>query len=130
MRIQELVKSFGGNGSLHSICAGSFGPAMQRIGEIVRTNLTDCLDGPLLDTDASAPGVQPDCAVTEAVVSGSGTIRRALPACASGTTPCWSILSPGDPRSRCGARPQLDVQRKDPAAPGTSVTVKCATSTQ
>jgi hypothetical protein len=51
-----------------------------------------CFDEPLADTDA-APGIQPDCTVTEHI--GRGTPdehERLMAACGTGALPCWKIV--------------------------------------
>jgi hypothetical protein len=125
MRIQELVDAFGDNGTISSICADDFGPALRRTGELVRRSLDRrCLDLPFVDGDPRAPGIQPDCVVTEKSAGAS----RALPRCSSsGEKPCWNLLPPGQAGNGCQKGHYFDVTRASAAPAGTTLSIRCAT---
>jgi hypothetical protein len=78
-----------------------------------------CLYGDLLDGDATLPGVQPSCTVSDT----GGTYA----ACGDdGATPCWRIsTNPSD----CGSDPEFTIDRGalDPPTLINYVTVECVT---
>jgi hypothetical protein len=125
LRVKAFVDAFGDNGTFSSICADDFSPAMAKIGQLINQKLENqCFDQPLVDTDPKTPGLQPDCAVTETVGSGQ---PQPLPSCATGRSPCWTFVPPGDPQNTCAVGYKINIQRTAPAAPGTQAVVRCQT---
>jgi hypothetical protein len=125
IRIRKFVESFGANGSLHSICADDFSPAMKQIGEKLAAVVgTPCISAPLVDTKPD-PGVQADCQVIDKVPSGSGFMETPLPNCDTGKTPCWK-LAPDPTCTESGFKMAVD-RGGAMAAPGTQQAIKCRT---
>jgi hypothetical protein len=88
LRVKQFVDAFGVNGSFESICADDFRPVLDRIGEKLRIwGGALCIGAPPVDT-SPAPGVQPDCVVSERV---PGHAETPLPACGGGEVPCWRV---------------------------------------
>jgi hypothetical protein len=121
LRIKQFVESFGDNGAFESICSGDFRPVLQRMGERLRVFVDPDLCLPPTVDRSPAPGVQPDCVVSERAAGGNG--ETVLPPCDTATTqPCWrSIESP----PWCPG-PLLVIEGQ-PAPPETLVTIKCRT---
>jgi hypothetical protein len=131
LRIQQFVKAFGDNGSLHSICDNDFGPAMDKIGMKLAAKLGNpCINAPLLDTDSSTPGLQAECVVTDVVpatTAGGTATSNVLPQCkAGGPRPCWQLAADA---ANCPAFVyKVDVDRGTmPPVPGTQQSIKCRT---
>jgi hypothetical protein len=127
IRIKKFVEAFGSNGSLHSICANDFSPAMKQIGEKLAAKVGNpCIGAPLVDTRPD-PGVQADCSVIDRVpAAGGGYQDQALPPCGAGnSTPCWKLAA--DPTcAQSGYK--IDVDRGGMfAPPGTQQAIKCLT---
>jgi hypothetical protein len=126
LRIKEFVESFGQNGSLHSICADDFSPAMQQIGERLAAKLaTPCITAPIVDTRPD-PGVQADCQVIDRIPRDKGFEDVLLPACGGGNpVPCWRLT----PDSSCAESGfKMTVDRGGQLAPlGAQQAITCLT---
>jgi hypothetical protein len=123
LRTRRFVEAFAANGSLHSICADDFRPAMSAIGSKLRTIMARaCLDAPPADTRPDQPALQPQCIVTERSPGAAATV---LPACSGANTPCWSLL-PDQSCAASGFKVSVDRGGVLPP-PGTEQTVKCLT---
>jgi hypothetical protein len=87
VRINELVRQFGANGTTLSICADDFSPALSNIAsEIVEYVNAPCIQGRI----AKRPGTtREDCTVTDNTTGGS------VPACADtgGAAGCWRLVA-------------------------------------
>lgn len=126
IRIKKFVDSFGPNGSVHSICADEFKDAMKNIADKLASKLTTpCIEEPLIDTQPSMPGVQPDCAVSDKVpAAGGGYTETPLPKCSSGAMPCWDLVA--DPMcTTSGFKMSVKRPGNGMAAPGTVQSIKC-----
>jgi hypothetical protein len=123
IRVKKFVESFGNNGSLHSICADDFSPAMKQIGEKLAATLsTPCIESSLADTRPD-PGVQPECEVIDRVPDPAGGYDDvAVPPCGGGQPTCWQ-LKPDPACARSGFR--LEVRRAQPAPQGMQQVIKC-----
>ena len=68
LRLKQFVDAFGANGQVFSICNSDFTNAMQQIGNtIVQLVKPGCVDYPLIDTDPTTLGTQPECQAVERV---------------------------------------------------------------
>jgi hypothetical protein len=125
LRINKFVKSFGDRGQMYSICQDDFSPVLREIGKAIGKLLQpSCLEKPVADRDP-APGVQPECVVTERRKTPGGTADRLLPACGPGVqAPCWKLV----PDETCGGRVKYEIDRAgETPPPDTEEIVKCLT---
>jgi hypothetical protein len=122
VRLAEFVRAFGENGSLYSICAQDFGPALQTIAEKLSQLIgPKCIGGTLANPT--------DCTVTDHFTrqGGGGTNDTVVPACDAngGTPPCWR-LEPGNGANMCAPGTfVMNIERGGMMAPLNS-TVSCA----
>jgi hypothetical protein len=125
LRIKEFVEAFGANGSLHSICANDFSPAMRQIGETLAAKLgTPCISAPVVDTRPE-PGVQADCQVVDRIPNDRGVDVVNLASCRDAKPPCWQLMA--DPTcTESGFKIAIDRGGQLPV-PGTQEAVKCLT---
>ncbi len=122
IRLANLVQQLGGHGIYQSVCQSDYTSALTQIGQLLQAIATPCITGAIdtTDTDATNPGVQPACTVTQ-----NGT---AMPLChmldpttpASTTTPCvWFATD-----AACAATPtQLELHLVNATIP---VALSCA----
>ena len=113
IRTSALVKQFGVNGLLLSICDAEFAGALVSIAEKIGEHVAKpCISGRV----AKKPGTdRADCTVVSSAAGDTGKIiETPIAACADtgGAGPCWQ-LAPGE--GTCPAQ-TIDVVR-DPAAP-------------
>lgn len=109
-RLYAFSQQFPQRGGFSSICylpsGGFLGQALAYLtpgfGPIIGM---PCFEVPLADVDPTAPGVQPDCSVSERI----GVQERLMAACGTGELPCWRIVED----SQCGAGQhlRLDIDR-------------------
>ncbi len=67
VRIDELARRFGGNGTSSSICATDLAPQLREVTRLLKHPLgVVCLDTTRLRDSDTAPGIQPTCTVTDA----------------------------------------------------------------
>lgn len=129
IRVKQFVESFGENGTIDNICDGDFGPAMQKIGDKLKSVLSNtCVTAKLIDRDLVADGVQADCQVADrAPIPGSSKyMDTPLPNCSSGKMPCWTAQP--DPANCAASGYKIDVNRGGEMAPqGTTQVIKCLT---
>jgi hypothetical protein len=130
LRLKQFVESFGASGSFFSICQEDFTPALRQIGEKLAAKLGNpCISAPVVDTNGSMAGVQPDCQVIDRIPAAGGFKDEALPPCSnnvrSPSGACWRLA--GDPG--CGESGfKIDVDRGGKMAlPGTQQAIKCLT---
>jgi hypothetical protein len=125
VRLNELVAAFGERGTIQSICADDFSPAMKKIGdEIARRASVQCLEGPVVDLDP-APGLQANCEVFEQTSTADGLVRSLIPSCETSAPPCWRLQISRD-CVKSSARMSVDRAGR-PAPPQTRTTVLCET---
>jgi hypothetical protein len=77
-----------------TICNADLSEGLQTIGALIRDRISEvCFYNPLLDVDASTPGPQYDCSVTEVRIRPNVPEEelRIIPACGTGALPCWRI---------------------------------------
>jgi hypothetical protein len=125
VRIKNFVEAFGANGSIHSICADDFSPAMHTIGEkLAQVVENPCIDVPLIDTSPDN-GVQPDCAVIDHMPENDGFVDQAIRPCSGSVSPCWKL----NPAAACQASGfQIEVDRGSSLPPpGTQQVIRCLT---
>jgi hypothetical protein len=107
VRITQWAASFGANGSVASICAGSFDLAMQGIGNRVSSLFRPtCAAGPF------AANGQPACRVIDQTASGGSALTQtALPNCADNgnVAPCWTAIND---TTSCGAGKRVTINRE------------------
>lgn len=103
VRLSELAQAFGPNGLFETLCADSFAPALQRIGDKVIHGVTPpCLDDKVVDADPQTPALEADCtAIADDDHGNMMPLARCLDA---SSAPCWEIIS--DP-ANCGARKRV-----------------------
>ena len=102
----ELIDALGAN-SLAEQAYARFVPFGPKV-------VAPCFDAPLLDLDAEAPGVQPDCVVEDA--------HQVIPRC--GTTPqfpCWRVTT--DEYCVAAEHQRIDVMRGDFDPPDNNLVV-------
>ena len=119
VRIDQLTHAFPGRGSFQTVCQQDLTVSLSNIGYQARQLIGDpCLAVAIADTDASAPGIQPMCAVTE------GT--RDVPACdGMNLDYCWQLVDDGQ---RCASSPEhlrFEILRASPAPVSTYIHVRC-----
>jgi hypothetical protein len=106
LRNAAFVDQFGANGLKFSICQPDFSSPMSMIGDVFPKRYQPlCIAGTLVDVDAAAPGLQPDCLVVLSTPTvdpsdSSKVIFRdssPLPACPAGSgngtvaNTCWQL---------------------------------------
>jgi hypothetical protein len=128
VRLKNFVDAFGDLGSWHSMCEPDLAPAIRAIGGTIAVTITEgvCLPALTRDTDASRPGLQPECNVTARFPAAPGTAaqKRVVPACAVGPAPCWELTD----NAACPGR-FLRVSDPDRSAAGAVATASCSTCT-
>jgi hypothetical protein len=155
IRLERVVSAFGANGHFSSICAGDFGPALQRLGERILGNIDQCLDSLPLTKDgelACGAGVplgpgqtceqscldRADCVVTQTRGYGTEEDRELIPRCPAelfrsasstgcgSTCPCWRLI----PKGSCSSGPglALDILRAGDPPRGAIAQLSCQTS--
>ena len=112
VRINELVRQFGANGTTLSICDDDFSPALSNIAsEIVEYVNAPCIQGRI----AKRPGTtREDCTVTD------NTTRGSLPACvdSGGAAGCWQLVAGA---AACGGGVSVSVE----GSASQDITVDC-----
>ncbi len=92
VRTADLLSQFR-HSARETICDGDLSRALVEIGVLIRDGLLDsCFKSVLADLDP-APGLQPDCAVSDyrRLPDGSRIELGVIPACGDGALPCWRI---------------------------------------
>jgi hypothetical protein len=134
LRLKKFIDAFGAHGQHFSICNNDFSPAMTQIGQAIAQVLKPgCVQYPLIDTDPTVAGVQPECQVVDKTLCntpGLGTClaegyqENPLPECIDPTTqlpldptnpaltdipdsarPCWYLYYTMDPVTGCPNAP-------------------------
>lgn len=126
VRIKQWVDAF--KGSFATICDSSFDLAMSRIAAQIATAMgPECFPGRLVDTDLDprAPGVQPNCTVTDILVDDKGVkTETPVPSCtaSAGAMPCWALATDQTACSRFGGTSIVVARHDRPATLSTRVT--------
>lgn len=117
-----------------SLCDSDLSGALQTVADLLAAVLgTPCLVGALIDTDASTPGVQPNCQVSEVThPRADDQIEKVMPACdtpanpeASTNKPCY-VIRPADQCSEYDTGLGVEVFRtEDNVPPDTVLWVRC-----
>ena len=117
LRHKEFIDAYGVNGTYYSICSSDFtGPMAQLSGGGVGMTPQDCVRYPLLDTDPTTPGVQPECQALLVM----GSTQTPLPECLDPNSqlpldptnpqttnvpdtarPCWYLYYDPNPTTGC-----------------------------
>lgn len=128
VRMQQWASALGG--TTYSICADSFVPALQSIGQaIVDRASAMCFDGSSSPRNDGTN--QPGCRVADlSVGSPAGQSGSLISNCADtgGASPCWTAV---DDPVRCGSGVKsLVIRRVSPAPASSYVGINCAPCTQ
>lgn len=135
LRLDEFRSQFGDRGLFRTVCQADYSSALADIGKLLIKALSPCLEGTLdtRDRDADAPGLQPDCVVTEVQSADTDTeVDTLIPECkmlAPGRpdlagAPCWWVAV--DPACETETQLSLHVERSAAPPPGSVVRVSCA----
>jgi hypothetical protein len=124
IRVSELVRQFGGNGLLLSICDAEFDRALENIAQNIEILIKPpCIEGQV----ATRPGTTvPDCTVVSHTRTNGRDIDSAVPACADngGAAPCWNLVAG---QAACTGRTvQITSDPTAPTATSQDATVACA----
>jgi hypothetical protein len=137
-RLGAFVDAFGSKGLFHTVCESDYSQALTDIGKLIITGLSPCLEGELdtRDRDATNPGLQPDCTVSELTnVETPDENEVEIPRCAmadattpvaGGTRPCWWVAPDATQCSGTATQLAIHVERPTNEA-GTDIRVSCAT---
>jgi hypothetical protein len=129
LRLEQFTRSFRNN-TVATICQADLKNAMKQIGEKFALVLENtCITSPLVDTDLTTAGVQPDCQVRDRVPRDEGGYtEQPLPQCQFGGSPCWELT----PDVACGSGYRTTVRRPNntPPPPSTLQVVQCLTCTE
>ena len=128
-RLADFTSRFGDRGTFHSVCANDYSPALADIGHTLFTMMSKCLEGPIdmADTDASNPGLQPACTVTDQplglVIPACDMLDPITPDPASPRPCAWFV-----PSAVCTTDTGIEVrvERTGPAPAGGVLQVSCA----
>ncbi|HWU87853.1 MAG TPA: hypothetical protein VN253_11285 [Kofleriaceae bacterium] len=137
IRLMDFVSRFGERGLFRTVCQPDYSQALADIGKLIGTAVSPCLEGTLdtSDVDDDNPGTQLQCNVSDVQLA-PVEVETPIPRCemqdathprAGDRRPCWWT---GPNPAACGSTPtqlELHIERTSPAAPGTSVRVRCAT---
>ena len=108
LRMSAFIDEFGANGLKFSICQTDFSSSMKGIGDALAKKMQNlCIGDKLLDTDLTAPGLQPDCTAHYLVPTSDpknpNTVtlveQAALPQCPTGSingsvsVDCWQLVN-------------------------------------
>jgi hypothetical protein len=128
IRLAEFIAKFGDNGTMDSICADSFAPALTRIGAALGRKMGPlCLQAAVIDKSASPATLASRCAVVERVPAGGGmTTETALRGCdpampQAGPQPCWSLVT----NAQCADSVEMVINRTGAAPAGAVIAVRC-----
>jgi hypothetical protein len=147
VRIKQWIDAFGNNGVFEDMCAPSFAPALQRIGEEIGKKIgSPCVNGTVLDVGGqpwtTASTTVPDCAVVDHKTNQDtgNLVDSTLPPCADmamvraslqmnppvpvGTTECWVLAD--NPGSCPGAHVMLFNRPNGPAMTDLNSSVSCS----
>jgi hypothetical protein len=137
LRLNEMVASFGDRGLFRTVCQSDYSSALADIGALLFAAVSPCLEGSLdtRDIDASNPGLQPDCTVSDIEAPGTDAeVETAIPRCRmtdegqpqlNGERACWWV-EPKPEACATETHLELRVERAAPAPPNTTVRVSCA----
>ncbi len=99
-RLTEFVQQFGSNGAYIGLCSGQLRYAVRRVTEFTNEGLPPPCAANVRDTDATMPGVQPDCTLVRTYTTSLGaSVVTAIPSCDDSQPPCWSpaaAICPGN----------------------------------
>jgi hypothetical protein len=126
IRLFSFINALGG--IFESICADSFRPPLEMIGNAIAGRLGPaCVQGPFVDNDPSTPGIQYDCSVVDEQFQDDGTeVDTVVPACdAPHQGKCWTLVAD----AACPGPNQLVLQftpMPDPSTSNLNAAVSCA----
>ena len=122
VRLQQFANAYPNRNTFTSICQQDLSGGPRQIAQRVSQSLGDtCIAQAYGDSDATMPGLQPDCVVEDVV----GTTAMSIPACE--TTPqalCWSIAVDSI-NCFAGDHHRLDVHRTAVPAADTVTRMRC-----
>jgi hypothetical protein len=84
-----------------TICGADLSRPLVQIAALLKRSFGDpCFENQVADMDPSAPGLQPECTVTDVrVAGGTETELAVLPQCTGSNIPCWRIE---EDAAKCG----------------------------
>ena len=137
IRLMDFVSRFGDRGLFRTVCQPDYSQTLADIGELVGGAVSPCLEGTLdtSDVDGDNPGTQLECNVSDVQLE-PVEVETSIPRCemadadhprAGDPRPCWWTAPNPDACGAFATQLELRVERTAPAAPGTSVRVRCAT---
>jgi hypothetical protein len=139
LRIADFVSRFTLRGQFYSVCQSDYSQALVDIGQRLFAAMGPCIEGDIdaTDSDASNPGVQPRCTVTDIENYGQASQTEAqLPACqmtapgqpADGARPCWWVQNDATTCPSATTTPThllLHVERSAPPPIDTFTKISC-----
>jgi len=138
IRLADFTSRFAERGLFRTVCQPDYSQTLADIGRLVTTAISPCLEGKLdtADFEPDEPGTQLQCNVSD-VVFEPEEIETLIPSCemqdattpaAGGERPCWWTTPNPVGCSSTATQLELHIERTAAPAPGTSVRVRCATS--
>ena len=137
IRLAALAQSLGDHGQFQTVCQTDYSAALTAIGATTMNMMASCLGGDVAidDIDASAPGLQLGCTVTQRAGFGTnGEIDTVMPACdmlndttpaPAGARPCYWLQN--DPNACAAQNGNIAIQfaRSTPAPDDTVIDADC-----
>jgi hypothetical protein len=132
LRLDEFRQQLGDQGAFQSVCQTDYTGALQQIGVGMFEMMSPCLSAAVdpTDMDASNPGLQPDCSVTEHQAGSQQAAR--IPTCKINSyhmvdddtpLPCWWV----ETSPLClSNRLQIHIERTAAPALGSYIEASCA----
>jgi hypothetical protein len=129
-RMNDVIRAFGANSTITSICQNDYAAALDRLGKLIVAKLSaPCLDRMPVDTDPGAAGLQADCSVSDVLFVGSDQQREVglIPKCPGiSGRPCYQLVENSPQCTAAGPRIEVRVDRRGAdAPPGTTAVVRC-----
>ncbi len=136
IRLDEFRRGFGDHGLFSTVCQSDYSQAVDDIGTLLFNAISPCLEGTIdpHDLDATKPGLQLDCSVTEVADAYSDApIEHVVRRCAmldddhadpGDGSACWWVKR--NPSCATATQLELEVERAAAPAAGTVVDVSCA----
>lgn len=129
VRMQTFLSQFPQRNTITTICNENLENALVLIAQLLAKVIGNpCLDGNMTDYDPAAPGIQPECQVSD--VRYPDTDRQEeypMPSCdnAGGTYPCWRLNENPTACPDTETNLELIVERDSEPPTGTHVQARC-----
>ncbi|HEY1551116.1 MAG TPA: hypothetical protein VGG28_24975 [Kofleriaceae bacterium] len=136
IRLNDFMSNYGPRGSFHSVCQPDYAQALTDIAGSMNTMMTStCLASNVdpTDTDATMPGIELACTVTDNLDYPNGQ-QIAIPQCPmsdvtlpdpNGPRPCFWTKTDESCTSQGGSTLSYAIERATPAPAGTLVSISC-----